>query len=98
MSIFGSDPRLINAKAPQRTGALFTAWLRSRKLIPSLRVGTGGRHRPALDESLRLDVGSMTPFLSDFLPRSEATKQSILRYAVPMDCFAALAMTDKPSD
>src|SRR5712675_225799 len=31
------------------------------------------RHRPALDESLRLDVGSMTPFLSDFLPRSEAT-------------------------
>jgi hypothetical protein len=26
------------------------------------------RHRPALDESLRLDVGSMTPFLSDFLP------------------------------
>ncbi len=27
------------------------------------------RHRPALDESLRLDVGSMTPFLSDFLPR-----------------------------
>src|SRR6266481_585004 len=36
----------------------------------SLRVGTGGRHRPALDESLRLDVGSMTPFLSDFLPRS----------------------------
>src|SRR3981189_282840 len=36
------------------------------------------RHRPALDESLRLDVGSMTPFLSDFLPRSEATKQSIL--------------------
>src|SRR5882762_11172425 len=44
----------------------------------SLRVGTGGRHRPALDESLRLDVGSMTPFLSDFLPRSEATKQSIL--------------------
>src|SRR5258707_15041961 len=45
--------------------------------FPSLRVGTGGRHRPALDESLRLDVGSMTPFLSDFLPRSEATKQSI---------------------
>src|SRR6266436_9279785 len=44
----------------------------------SLRVGTGGRHRPALDESLRLDVGSMTPFLSDFLPRSEATKQSKL--------------------
>src|SRR5467141_1337154 len=36
------------------------------------------RHRPALDESLRLDVGSMTPFLSDFLPRSEATKQSKL--------------------
>jgi hypothetical protein len=31
-----------------------------------------------LDESLRLDVGSMTPFLSDFLPRSEATKQSTL--------------------
>src|SRR5882762_10123893 len=43
-----------------------------RFLSPSsLRVGTGGRHRPALDESLRLDVGSMTPFLSDFLPRSE---------------------------
>src|SRR5712672_4295098 len=34
------------------------------------------RHRPALDECLRLDVGSMTPFLSDFLPRSGATKQS----------------------
>src|SRR6267142_2362465 len=49
-----------------------------RRFLPSLRVGTGGRHRPALDESLRLDVGSMTPFLSDFLPRSEATKQSIL--------------------
>ena len=30
------------------------------------------RHRPALDESLRLDVGSMTPFLSDFLPRDNA--------------------------
>src|SRR6267142_3967696 len=49
---------------------------------PSLRVGTGGRHRPALDESLRLDVGSMTPFLSDFLPRSEATKQSI--FSLPL--------------
>src|SRR5258708_9588082 len=28
---------------------------------------------------------------------SEATKQSILRYVVLMDCFAALAMTDKLS-
>src|SRR5258708_7074022 len=50
------------------------------------------RHRPALDESLRLDVGSMTPFLSDFLPRSEATKQSRIE-CVALDCFAALAMT-----
>ena len=58
---------------------------------PSLRVGTGGRHRPALDESLRLDVGSMTPFLSDFLPRSSCdeaihlscclTKAGLLRCA-----------------
>src|SRR6267143_5016240 len=72
---------------------------------PLLRVGTGGRHRPALDESLRLDVGSMTPFLSDFLPRSKrvrpsagpminsATKQSILLYCCAMDCIASLAMT-----
>jgi hypothetical protein len=46
-----------------------------------------------LDESLRLDVGSMTPFLSDFLPRSVATKQSILSFRGAMDCFASLAMT-----
>src|SRR5712672_1103685 len=49
------------------------------------------RHRPALDESLRLDVGSMTPFLSDFLPRSSCdeaihlscclTKAGLLRCA-----------------
>src|SRR5712675_1947211 len=66
---------------------------RSHAHQTSLRVGTGGRHRPALDESLRLDVGSMTPFLSDFLPRSEATKQSILPLRGEMDCFASLAMT-----
>jgi len=54
------------------------------------------RHRPALDESLRLDVGSMTPFLSDFLPSlgALATKQSIFLVASrKLDCFAALAMT-----
>src|SRR5712664_3693375 len=64
--------------------------------LSSLRVGTGGRHRPALDESLRLDVGSMTPFLSDFLPRS--VSDEAIQFALddsPMDCFAALAMTGR---
>src|SRR5882762_5925475 len=50
------------------------------------------RHRPALDESLRLDVGSMTPFLSDFLPRSEATKQSI--FSLPLHGLLRFARND----
>ena len=51
------------------------------------------RHRPALDESLRLDVGGMTPFLSDFLPRSEATKQSRIVVSSLWIASLALAMT-----
>src|SRR5258708_4351813 len=65
------------------------------------------RHRPALDESLRFDVGSMTPFLSDFLPRSESdeaiqtffrrTISGLLRFARNDDCLRLPRLKPAPS-
>src|SRR5712672_1163034 len=79
-TVVDSSYALFGRKIHQRLGRIAR---RGRSRLRNLRCVIASwdrwiRHRPALDESLRLDVGSMTPFLSDFLPRSEATKQSIL--------------------
>src|SRR6266850_7482928 len=65
-----SSPGDRSARAPQSKTA--TVMLGTTPLTVIASWDRWIRHRPALDESLRLDVGSMTPFLSDFLPRDNA--------------------------